>query len=353
MNLIAAAVAAFAFGASSVHCGAGNGSSSSNGTTSGFGGSGGSESTAHGGAGGSMSTGAQGTGGDITIDVQTQDYSNEQFFENDPPPMSCDGGGKAPPPPGGTPECPDDKNLPGCPCPQAGTKAACWTGKRKNRNHGSCKDGMTTCQLTGENNLAWGDCKGEVLPVGMTGKAACGCFSGGTWAIDNLSPCFFFNDPNATVVAATISTSVQGGMIQCPMDDTVAPAENWASDTLKVDCTGDFKLCYSLKAGNAMNPSPNDCQIVQICSEAYYSPANSVVPFPPLPGWLADPSTVPCAQKFVDSGGYGEMSVVGQSDECEGVNKVFNRVNYCPLACNQNPNGPGCAGCMAGGSGNF
>jgi hypothetical protein len=60
-----------------------------------------------------------------------------------------------------------------------------------------------------------------------------------------------------------------------------------------------------------------------------------------------------CAQKFNSTGGYGEMSVVGESVECNGVNKVFNRVGYCPSSCNSNPSGPGCAGCSNGGSGSF
>jgi hypothetical protein len=60
-----------------------------------------------------------------------------------------------------------------------------------------------------------------------------------------------------------------------------------------------------------------------------------------------------CAQKFNSTGGYGEMSVVGESVECNGVNKVFNRVGYCSSSCNSNPSGPGCAGCSNGGSGSF
>jgi hypothetical protein len=350
-QLLAGATFSFLIGASSVHCGAA-GSTQASGTGTGFGGA--ATGVGGGGLGGTASTqsGPMGAGGDITIDVQTKDYSAEEFFNDDPPPMTCDGGGMVHPPPGGTPECPDDKNLPGCGCPSAGATAACWTGKRKNRNHGVCKDGQTTCILTGENDLAWGPCVGEQLPTGMTGKAACGCFSGGKWAIDNLSPCFFSSAQNGPVIATT-STFIQGGNIQCPADDTAAPAEPWASDTITTDCTGTFKLCYALKAGKAMTPLPTDCEIVKVCSEAYYAKANTVQPFPPLPGWLADSSTVACAQQFVDSGGYGEMSVVGQSDECEGVDKVFNRVNYCPLSCNTDPTGPGCAGCMAGGSGNF
>ena len=354
-QFLAGATFSFLVGASSVHCGATGGSGQPSGGGSGFGGA--TAGTSAGGAGGTASTASSpmGAGGDITIDVQTKDYSAEEFFNDDPPPLSCDGGGMVHPP-GGTPECPDDKNLPGCGCPSKGATAACWTGKRKNRMHGDCKDGQTTCLLTGENDLAWGPCVGEKLPTGMTGKAACGCFSGGKWAIANLSPCFFSQGGGSAVIATT-STFLQGGLSHCPADDTAAPAEPWATDTITTDCTGSFKLCYSLKAGKAMTPLPTDCEIVKVCSEAYYAKANTVQPFPALPGWLADPSTVSCAQQFVDSGGYGEMSVVGQSDECEGIDKVFNRVNYCPFYCNNSgdagPPPPECATCMAGGSGNF
>ena len=61
------------------------------------------------------------------------DYSADQIYASDPPPLACDGGGM-PPPVTGTPECPSDKNLPGCPCNPAGSTAACWTGLRKNRD---------------------------------------------------------------------------------------------------------------------------------------------------------------------------------------------------------------------------
>ena len=36
--------------------------------------------------------------------------------------------------------------------------------------------------------------------------------------------------------------------------------------------------------------------------------------------------------------------------DASGARDVFNRVNYCPLACNTNPTGPGC---VMGGSGMF
>ena len=56
---------------------------------------------------------------------------------------------------------------------------------------------------------------------------------------------------------------------------------------------------------------------------------------------------------FNENGGYAEMSVDGQSDECEEVKKVFNTVDYCPASCGANPNLPECANCGNGGSGQF
>ncbi len=349
-NLILASVASFLVGASSVHCGG-------NGQSNGFTGSAASGTGAGQGTGAGTGTGNSGTGGDMGLgggfigsDASGQDYSAEQIYQNDPPPTSCDGGGM-PPPVGGTPECPTDKNLPGCPCSPAGATAACWTGLRANRGHGDCKDGMTTCMMTNETGLAWGPCNGEVLPVpGATGKAACHCFSTGHWDIANLSPCFVFNDPSMTTVQEAIATDATTG--QCPSDFSMAPT-NWSTDTLTVDCTGNFTLCYTIKAGDPKNPQPTDCVMAQSCVTAYYPTANMQFTMPDLPGWITSGAMTSCAQQFYMTGGYGEMSVNGQSDQCELVNEVFQHVTYCPVACN-GPNPPSmCSMCQAGGGGTF
>jgi hypothetical protein len=287
-----------------------------------------------------------GMGGSLGIDVMNQDYSAEQIYANDPPPLTCDGGGM-PPPVSGTPECPSDKNLPGCACATQGQMAACWTGLRKNRGHGDCKDGMTVCTVQGE-GLVWGPCNGEVLPMGTTGKAACTCFSGGHWAIANLSPCFVTDGMgNVTEAISTDPTTTM-----CPSDFSMPPT-NWSTDTLITDCTGTFTLCYTIKAGNPNSPQPTDCVVAKSCVTAYYSVANQTFTMPDLPGWITDMAMTACAQQFYNSGGYGEMSVNGQSDECELVDKVFQHVTYCPLSCNS-PNPPAmCAMCMAGGGGSF
>jgi hypothetical protein len=286
----------------------------------------------------------------------------DAFWSMDPPPMWCgpDGGGMMPPPPGGTPDCPSDKNREGCPCPTTGMTASCWPGLRANRGLGVCKDGTTTCVMKDEFTKIWGPCMGYVLPTpNAKGAAACKCFSGGQWKIDNLSPCFV----NYGAQSYAVSTYQDAtGMAQCPgapggPPPMPQPGSNWSTDSLKVDCAGHFKLCFTLKAGMAASPMPTDCTVVQVCSEADYTMANMVQTFPPLPAWVGmDPV---CATQFANTGGYGEMSVIGQSVRCDAVDDgmggpmVFNRVQYCPLSCSMNPTGPGCANCMQGGSGMF
>jgi hypothetical protein len=336
-NLILAATGAFVAGASSITCG-GNSQAAS--------GTGGGQSS------GNTNGGSSGLGGSIGIDVVDMDYSAEQIYANDPPPMTCDGGGM-PPPVGGTPQCPSDKNLPGCPCSPVGATATCWTGLRKDRNHGVCHDGMTTCIQSNEAFPVWGPCTGEQLPTGTTGKAACKCFSGGHWQIANLEPCFLTNlGTNMTVAYA----ATPGNPVTCPFDmGTVMPIvpASWSTDTLTVDCTGQFNLCYTIKAGNPMNPQPTDCILAKACASGYYKMANVVQMWPDLPGWQSDPSMAACVAQFMNTGGYGEMSVDGQSDECDLVNKVFQRVTYCPLSCNTNPDAGACQGCGNGAGGNF
>jgi hypothetical protein len=352
-NLALAAVASFIVGASSVHCGgsvggsgtgfSGTGAGSSTGTAAGGSGVGGSGTFSS----GSSNGGSAGTF--MVSDASGFDYSLDSFYVNDPPPASCDGGGMAPPPPTGTPMCPSDKNLPGCPCGTAGATAACWTGLRKDRDHGDCKDGMTTCVQSNEAALNWGPCTGEVLPVaGAVGKAACQCFSNGHWAIANLSPCFYTDTAGVSGAISTI-----GSTMMCPSDLSAAPAQSWSTDTLTTDCTGEFDLCYTIKAGDGKNPLATDCTVAKVCAKSYYAVANMVQNWPDLPGWISDPSAANCVNTFTTSGGYGQMSVDGQSDDCETISKTFQTVTYCPASC-QGTNPPAmCAQCQAGGGGSF
>jgi hypothetical protein len=291
-------------------------------------------------------------------------YDPDAYWANDPPPQQCLDSGLTTPVPGGTPECPDDKNRAGCPCPKVGEKAACWPGFRKNRNRGQCKDGTTTCTSQGENQKAWGPCEGYVLPDpnATSGAAACLCFSGGQWKLDNLSPCFVDNGGGPGSMGS-VSTIISGGAVQCPPisgQTLEKPTQPWSPNTLKVDCAGHFKLCYALKAGKADTASPADCTLVKVCVEADYPTPNVVQKFPDLPAWVTTTQAeIQCGMKFASTGGYGEMSVVGLSVECDeiddgsGGEKVFNRVTYCPLSCNDNPNLPECKNCQAGGGGSF
>src|SRR5438477_13107811 len=95
----------------------------------------------------------QGGGGDLAgtgIPQPDLHFDSDAFWAQDPPPKWCGPDGGVPQTPGGTPECPDDKNREGCPCPTEGMKASCWPGLRANRGLGQCHDGVTTCQKFGE-----------------------------------------------------------------------------------------------------------------------------------------------------------------------------------------------------------
>lgn len=297
--------------------------------------------------------------------------SNIDLYANDPPPAWCGPDAGAPPPqPGGTEECPDDKNKPGCGCTKLGEKAPCWTGLRKHRSIGVCKDGETTCISKNETDFVWSECVGEVLPTpGATkGAAACACFSAGQWKIANLSPCTgtWCTGPSCTWSAVSTIVDPGTGIANCPAENppTAPPAVDWSTDTLKVDCEGHFKLCLRLRAGVFETPSTNDCVLTEVCTEADYTQANVEQAWPNLPAWLGKDSA--CAKKWYEtpdtaSPGYAEMIVKGLSVRCDpiddgaGNDLIFNRIKYCPRGCNkaENKNLPECIACQQSGQGQF
>ncbi len=304
------------------------------------------------------------------IDIPTHDIQPnfDAFFANNPPPMFCgpDGGGVDVPRvvlPGGTATCPADLNREGCACNTIGQTVSCWPGLRVNRNRGVCHDGMTTCMPYDEIAGRWGPCMGYTLPTpGVTlGAGACQCFSMGQWSLANTSPCIV--QVGSTYYA--VSTYMDAmGQAQCPgnlmtqMPPFMLPTQAFSTNTLRVDCTGEFQLCYTIRAGNAAHPSASDCVVGRTCTTAWYATSGAVQTLPPLPAWTSTDST--CATAFATTGGYGEMSVVGLSSECEHIDNmgqpyVFNRVTYCPSLCNDpaHATDPMCTMCGNGGSGGF
>lgn len=290
------------------------------------------------------------------------EVSADAFFINDPPAATCDESGKMGPAPEikGTPECPSDKNREGCECKTPGEVASCWPGQRLNRNHGVCHDGETTCQEGFEFGNRWGPCEGYVLPVedAEEGEEACRCFSNGTWALANLVPCIFQDTDDRYYVYSSRASSEHG--YTCDPAEGVpppAPESDWTSSTLTVDCGGSFKLCYTIRAGRVDDPKPSDCVVTQQCVETWYPTAGKRQELPGLPGWSATDSA--CNARFVEQGGYGEMSVRGKSLECDEVDDgkgrpfVFRRASYCPPRCGDTPDDPDCKSCAAGGEGAF
>src|SRR5262245_57531520 len=122
LQLFLGGACSFLAAVASVHCG-GQSNQNTAGNSSAAGGNGGHAGSGAGaaGAGGSGASASSSNGGNggqlIDLDGSDKDYSVDRIIGDDPPPMSCDGGGE-PIVVGGTPECPDDKNLEGCPCPE-------------------------------------------------------------------------------------------------------------------------------------------------------------------------------------------------------------------------------------------
>lgn len=298
---------------------------------------------------------------------------NWDAFVKDPPPMYCgpDGGAVLITPPTGSVDCPDDKNNEGCPCLVPGKKAACWPGYRVDRDRGICQDGETECVPYDDVTAYWGPCMGYTLPKDPpeTRGDRCDCFEAGTWTIENLSPCLVSYDGRTTYFAFSSHVTgydpVEGTAIaECTQVTSgpppKKPAESFSKNRINVDCQGQFKLCFKLRAGDQAAPKETDCVVVEICTEAWIpellGPDEFVV-LPDLPGWTTNNSA--CSTKFTKSGGYAEMTVQGMSIECDPVDDgngkpfVFSRIGYCPLICNEQPSLPECANCSNGTSGSF
>lgn len=292
------------------------------------------------------------------------------LYKNDPPPPWCGPDSGVPLPPiGGTEECPDDKNKPGCGCANAGEEAPCWTGLRKHRNLGICKDGTAKCMPKNETANVWGACDGQILPVpGGKGADACGCFSAGEWKIKNTSPCLR-NEAGNYYAYSTVLKDDQA--TYCGANgDPVAPAGTappgiWSTSTLKVDCAGTFRLCFRIRAGDFDNPTADDCILGEVCTDADYKEANVEQDLPDLATWAGKDNA--CAKKWEletpenVSPGYGEMIVKGQTVRCDAIDDgaggdlVFHRVQYCARSCRNpdNAKNPECVACQLASKGKF
>lgn len=299
---------------------------------------------------------------DVVPIMDAGTFSPDAFFIDDPQPPYCgeDGKMQSATPVKGTRDCPDDKNREGCPCETPGQQSLCWPGKRLNRNHGVCKDGMTTCQPGFEFGHRWGPCVGYELPVeGATeGADACLCFSSGHWELANLVPCIA-QDADKRYYVYSSRPDGNGSYLCDGLTTTPPPppTADWTTSTLKVDCGGRFELCYTIKAGDIENPQSGDCTLVRACITTWYARPGSEQKLPNLKGWTANDRT--CAARFVEQGGYGEMSVLGKSTECEAVDDgngrpfVFKRASYCPPNCGERPDAEECKHCSASGAGDF
>jgi hypothetical protein len=198
-----------------------------------------------------------------------------------------------------------------------------------------------------------------VLPVEgvQEGPQACRCFSNGKWSIKNLVPCIH-EDASGTYIYSSHMDPDTGFVCDAVSDvPPPVPDEVWTESALKVDCAGQFKLCYTIKAGKASDPKADDCVVMKSCVDVWYEKAEQMQDLMDLPGWSS--SDKACASRFVKTGGYGEMSVLGKSVECEPVDDgkgkayVFARTAYCGRDCADTPDAEGCKGCSVSGGGSF
>ncbi len=106
------------------------------------------------------------------------------------------------------------------------------------------------------------------------------------------------------------------------------PSEPWSRQRITSACTGDVRLCVSLKHGDAENPTDSDCEIMEYCFDAAYESAGKTLELPDLPGWSA--TDADCSNKFFEKG-YVEFRGDGELG-CNNVPRI-NRVQICPAKC--------------------
>jgi hypothetical protein len=152
---------------------------------------------------------------------------------------------------------------------------------------------------------------------------------------------------------AMTSSFEQGGTFACrDVGDPQGGKDPWSSDSITSDCAGHFKLCYALKAGDINKPETG-CTIATTCVEAEYPMAGVDMPLPPLPGWIGTDTA--CMTKFMNDGGWADMTVIGTSYGCDKIDDganapvVFFRQPYCPLVCADHPDKPECKECTSDG----
>jgi len=219
---------------------------------------------------------------------------------------------------------------------------------------GASQDGGSGSVANGANMAS--NPNNDPMPKPPGGTPECPCdFSGGRWLLENPSPCTIFNERGEIV--GMVSTKLDAS---CPVIVAGAPVAHegpWSLNSLQVDCAGQFELCYALKAGNADDPKPEDCLVARVCTQVWYPEADVKMTLPALDGWTATDLT--CAQRFNDSGGYGEMTVLGESVECDVIDDgggqpyAFSRSPYCAPDCRDNPDREDCKRCSQGGAGGF
>lgn len=166
--------------------------------------------------------------------------------------------------------------------------------------------------------------------------------------LDNLALCI---SPTTAFEAAHVySSSLEGGdegascePARVPQPKPVAP---WSRLTVSSPCAGTGEFCITIWSGNARQPGFGDCRLARVCSAVDYAGNRAQVELAPLPSWVAESSD--CAQRYEREGGYLQFEVVSEQLGCNMEMGSTKLVPLCPVRCEADPAGEGCAACGNG-----
>lgn len=178
----------------------------------------------------------------------------------------------------------------------------------------------------------------------------CTCVTAGSWHLANVSPCVLRGD-KPWMFSASLT---DGGLLDCGtsvIEPPSPPSSEWTTSAIELSCTGDFEVCWVIRAGSYLDPKPTDCVIARVCTSFSYPTASLRMTLPELPGWVSDEHA--CIEAFAE-GGYGQATLQGSSDSCGRIETtagnpvVFDITNYCKVSCQMTPEAPECSNCQPG-----
>jgi hypothetical protein len=164
--------------------------------------------------------------------------------------------------------------------------------------------------------------------------------------VDNLAICAA--QSTMTAPPRVYSTAQTTGEATCEDDDGRfphrVPAAPWTKLHISSPCTGNGKMCFSLRHGTAESPKDSDCVLAERCVDFDYQATDgSTVELPMMPGWTVTDQT--CAFLYEREGGYIEFHAEDAEVGCASGLEGSLRTQTCPVHCAEQPDAAGCSAC--------